>query len=177
LLIVSNLRKRALWIAFGLLLAFDAATLYLNSSQMRPIAKIVVFTPQTHGFIADFTNYGPEFKYACLTSAEYEQIFLPKQHQCYDCKLDDRSKELIDEGHKHDSILLAVRVGNTFQVSRVFPKMDLEMEQPVFTAYNSIAFYPEDVLPMTQCTSQIKAFGACKQRYRECYLLFENLDP
>ena len=115
-------------------------------------------------------NIPNNFKYACLTSSEYGQAYLPKGYECYDCEISEKHREILNRDYREDKILLLIRVNNKFIVSDV--DLNKIMGLNPYTSYTSVAYNSEDFGEYSQCTSNINENIWCYRYLKSCLLMF-----
>lgn len=118
-------------------------------------------------------NLGGESpEYMCLSSAEYGQLYLPMKYQCSSCTLSEESKEVIEDGWSPDTILLAVRKGDEFDVRKI--NLSFAREFPLYTWYSDVAFRPHRYPDMRQCAESGEVVASCSAFKGHCLFLFEK---
>jgi hypothetical protein len=108
----------------------------------------------------------------CLSSAEYDQIYLPDNLKCDDCTLDQRSDEIMNDGWRSEYILFVVRQEKSIEINKISIPDDLQ--DKVYTSYRDVAFFPEKFGLMTQCTADRTATAGCFYINDSCLFLFLN---
>jgi hypothetical protein len=117
--------------------------------------------------------------YMCLTSAEYDQLFLVREYNCFPCFSEERMTEesfaLRQREWIKDRLLLAIRKGDSFDLQDI----DLsaitsrEIDNTYNGAYTVDGSTPDWPKTMSQCTRSKTATAYCYTLpYGACKFLF-----
>ena len=112
----------------------------------------------------------PEGTALCLTSAAYEQLYLPKAFACRDCRIVGR--EVLSRGWSDRHVILAATKGSVTELQPVPVPPDR-----TYTSYRTPSYDPQAVLPHVQCTRARRATARCAPFLGRCLLLFEGAGP
>ena len=109
----------------------------------------------------------PEGTALCLTSAAYEQLYLPEAFACRDCRIIGR--EVLERGWSDRNVILAATKGSVTVLQTVPVPPDR-----TYTSYRTPSSDPQSVLPHVQCTRARRATARCAPFLGQCHLLFEG---
>jgi hypothetical protein len=114
--------------------------------------------------------------YMCLTSAEYDQLFLVREYDCFPCfsaeRMTEESFALRQREWIKDRLLLAIRKGDSFDLQDI--DLSAITSREIDNTYNDVrrsdGSGPDWPKTMAQCTRSKKAtaycytlpFGACR---------------
>ena len=125
-----------------------------------------------HRWLADggLEVTAPEGTALCLTSATYDQLYLPEAFACRDCRIVGR--EVLEREWSDRHVIFAATKGSVTELQTI----------PVapgrtYTSYRTPSTDPQSVLPHVQCVRASHAMARCAPFLGRCLLLFEEPGP
>ena len=127
----------------------------------------------------EIKNIGVNHDNMCLTGSTYFPPTIPEKFYCRECSEDRRTKAILEEGWKPDSIVLLQKIGSRHIANRVHFSGRLSSQQIAYarTRYPYSSLNSEEFpVSVAQCTTEQSAIATC-YRYSDdqrCIFLFDN---
>jgi hypothetical protein len=140
----------------------------------RPAEKLPSLRALQDSVEIDFAGYELKWDYICLSSAEYDQFYLPREFACYQCDKTKRARDLVSKGWSPTDIMIVIRRGNiidAFQVKAVVPPGHKES---IYTSYKGASYHPEKRRPFKQCSTAPRPQAYCMNYIGQCLLMFND---